>query len=217
MNKFTAIIILNPNIQKERIDFIQSDIINVFEQNTKIQKIWFLGKRKLEYKIKKYTDGLYLKLEIIAKTKKIEKIKEILKNNQYIIFSIIINIGNSQNNLPILKGHHMPQQLKKGKNIIMEKTNQNVNKVYMLVHKNLKLPFAESDILAISKDEKTILQYATKVLQEYIYIKGYHTNKKFRFFAELESELKKNCKIELMLNDNPNLKQQLLLQEKCLI
>ena len=107
MNKFIAMVILKPDIQKGQLSFIQSSITNLFEQNSKVKKIWFLGKRKLDYKIKKYTEGLYLKIEILAKSKRIEKIRECLKNNKNVIFSMIINNDQFQNNLPILKRHSL--------------------------------------------------------------------------------------------------------------
>ena len=214
MNKYTAIIILNPNISKKKIDFIQSDIINFFEQYTKVKKVWFLGRQELDHKIEKYTEGLYLKINIEAKSKKIEKMREMLKENQYIIFSIIIDTNDSEKNLPILKKYLKPLPIKP---IVKIETQQNKNKIYMLVSKNFKLPFSESDILAVSMNEKTILQYGTKILQDYIYVKGYHTNQNFRYFTEVENELKRNWKIELILGNNPNLKQQLFIKEKNLI
>lgn len=217
MNTYTAIIILNPNISKKKIDFIQSDIINFFEQNTKVQKVWFLGRQKLDHKIEKYTEGLYLKMNIVARNKKIEKMRKILKDNQYIIFSIIIDTNTSNNYLPALKKYLIPLPVKKIKPITKIETQQATDKVYMLVSKNLKLPFSESDILAISTNEKTILQYAIKTLQEYIYVKGYHTNQNFKYFTEVENELKRNWKVELILGNNTNLKQQILIKEKNLI
>lgn len=53
MNKYIGMVILKPDIEKGQIDFIQSDIINLFKQNAKVQMIWHLGKRNLDYKIKK--------------------------------------------------------------------------------------------------------------------------------------------------------------------
>ena len=85
-NKFIAMIILNPNIPIGKIDFIQSNISSIFEQYSKIQKVWFLGKKKLDYKIKKYTEGYHLNLEIMAKDKKVEEMKNILKNNRNVIY-----------------------------------------------------------------------------------------------------------------------------------
>ena len=81
MNKYIGMIILKPDIKKGKIDFVQSNIINLFKQTTKVERIWYLGKRQLDYKTKKYSEGIYLKIEILAKDKKIEKIKEILRQN----------------------------------------------------------------------------------------------------------------------------------------
>ena len=54
MNKYIGMIILKPDIKKGKIDFVQSNIINLFKQTTKVERIWYLGKRQLDYKTKKY-------------------------------------------------------------------------------------------------------------------------------------------------------------------
>jgi len=216
MNKFMAIVILKPDIEQMQLDYIQSDIINLFEQNTKVQKIWFLGKRKLDYKIKKHTEGLYLKIELLAKSKKLEQLKEQLKLNQYVIFSILINNDNATNNLPILKKQHtLP--FRKNSTINNLEMNQPKNKVYMLISKNVKLPFSECNILAISEDVKRIYQYANKKLQEYVFVKGYKTKKEFNVIKDVEEELKKHWKVEFTLGDNTNVGQELFIQEKYLV
>jgi len=211
-----AIVILKPDIEQMQLDYIQSDIINLFEQNTKVQKIWFLGKRKLDYKIKKHTEGLYLKIELLAKSKKLEQLKEQLKLNQYVIFSILINNDNATNNLPILKKQHtLP--FRKNSTINNLEMNQPKNKVYMLISKNVKLPFSECNILAISEDVKRIYQYANKKLQEYVFVKGYKTKKEFNVIKDVEEELKKHWKVEFTLGDNTNVGQELFIQEKYLV
>ena len=53
MNKFIAMIILKPDIKNKRIDNVQNSILNMFEQNTKVHKIWYLGKKQLDFKNKK--------------------------------------------------------------------------------------------------------------------------------------------------------------------
>lgn len=216
MNKFMAIVILKPDIEQMQLDYIQSDIINLFEQNTKVQKIWFLGKRKLDYKIKKHSEGLYLKIELLAKSKKLEHLKEQLKLNQYVIFSILINNDNATNNLPIIKKQHT---LPFRKNTVINnlETNQPKNKIYMLISKNVKLPFSESNILAISEDVNRIYQYADKKLQEYVFVKGYKTKKAFNVIKDVTDELKKRRKVEFTLGDNTNVGQELFIQEKYLI
>ena len=200
-NKFIAMIILNPNIPIGKIDFIQSNISSIFEQYSKIQKVWFLGKKKLDYKIKKYTEGYHLKLEIMAKDKKVEEMKNILKNNRNVIFSLIM-----KSPLPFTKSVQI--------NTLYTK---NQNKVYLLISKNLKLPFAESNILAIGTDINKIFEYANRELQSYIYVKGYKALVAMKNIKDLEKELKQKWRIEFVLGNNPNIGQELLIQEKYLI
>lgn len=214
-NKFIAMIILNPNIPIGKVDFIQSNISSVFEQNSKIQKVWFLGKKKLDYKIKKYTEGYYLKFEIMAKDKKVEEIKSILKKNTNIIFSFVMKDQDKKNNLPIIKKNPLPFTRAVRVNTL-NTTNQN-NKVYLLISKNLKLPFAESNILAIGTDINKIFEYANKELQSYIYVKGYRALVTMKNIKDLEKELKHKWKVEFVLGNNPNIGQELLIQEKNLI
>jgi len=216
MNKYIGMVILKPDIEKGQIDFIQSDIINLFKQNAKVQMVWHLGKRNLDYKIKKYTEGLYLKLEILAKAKKIEQIKEQLKRNENVIFSIVMNNESQNNKLPILKRHPLPFHKVPQVNKLETPTEQN-NKVYMLINKNIKLPFAESDIIGISTNIQNIFQHASKKINEYVFVKGYFTTKKFKNIKDLENDFKRTWKVEFVLGDNQNVGQQLLIQEKYLI
>lgn len=87
----------------------------------------------------------------------------------------------------------------------------------MLISKNVKLPFAESDIIAISEDENKVLSIANKKLQEYIYVKGFHTLKHFKVIKEVENELRKTRKVQFSLDTNPNIGQELIIQERYLI
>lgn len=87
----------------------------------------------------------------------------------------------------------------------------------MLISKNVKLPFAESDIIAISEDENKVLSMANKKLQEYIYVKGFRTLKHFKVIKEVENELRKTRKVQFSLDTNPNIGQELIIQERYLI
>ncbi len=216
--KFIAMVILNPDIQAGQMDFIQSGITTLFEQYSKVQKIWFLGKKKLDYKIKKYTEGYYLKLEIVAKDKKIENVKRLLRNNKYVIFSLIMKDENSKYNLPIIKKASTPfgkfNQFNTTNDISSNIQNK---KIYMLINKNLKLPFAESNILAISDNKDKLFEIANKKLQEYIYVKGYRALYAMKTIKDLEKELKRSWKVQFVFSNNPNVGQELLIQEKNLI
>lgn len=53
MNKFLVMIILKPDIKENRINTVQSSILNLFEQSTKVKKVWYLGRKKLDFKNKR--------------------------------------------------------------------------------------------------------------------------------------------------------------------
>lgn len=216
MNKYIGMIILKPDIKKEKMDFIQSDIINLFKQTSKVQRIWYLGRRKLEYKNKKYSEGIYLKIEIIAKEKKVEKLKEILRQNENVIFSIIMNNESEKNTFPVIKKKYFPMYKAQKKERIEAYQNQ-PQKVYMLINKNKKIPFSEADILDISTNIESIFLQANKKIEENVFVKGYYTTKKFRNIKDVETEFKRNWKVEFVLGDNSNVGQQLLIQERNLI
>ena len=216
MNKFLLMVILKPDIKESRINTVQSSILNLFEQNTKVKKVWYLGKKKLDFKNKRYDEGIYLKLDISAHSKKVEQIRNELRKNQDILSSVIMNNeSEKKSKLPSIKIKKLPFY----KNISISdiSVNDNRRKLYMLISKNMKLPFAESDIVAISEDENRILSMANKKLQEYIYVKGFRTLKPFKIIKEVEQELRKTRKVQFSLDTNPNVGQELIIQERYLI
>ena len=213
--KYLAMVVLNPNISKRKIDFIQGGIITLFEQKSKVKKTYFLGKKKLDYPVKKYTEGYHLKFEIETNEKKISKIREILKTNSNVIFHFIINNEAEKNTLPILKKVRNPFKITPEINCM--KKNTSSQKAYMLISKNLKLPFSESNILAISEDIDKLFPIACKKLQEYVYVKGFHTIKELRNMEAIENELKKYRKVQFTLGNNINVGQELSIQEKVMV
>lgn len=216
MNKFLVMVILRPDIKESKISYVQSGIINLFEQNTKVQKVWYLGKRKLDFKNKKFTEGIYIKLDIAGKSKKIEQIRTELRNNQNIVSSFIMNnCSEKASKLPALQINKIP--FYRNMPISNISANYNGRKVYMLINKNIRLPFNESNIIAISEDENRILETANKKLHEYIFMKGYRTLKPFKIIKEVEKELKNFKKVQFVFDNNSNVGQELIIQEKYLI
>ncbi len=213
--KYLAMVVLNPNISKRKIDFIQGGIVTFFEQKSKVKKTYFLGRKKLEYPVKNYTEGYHLKFDIECNEKKISQIKDILKSNSNVIFNFIVNNEVEKNTFPILKKVRNP--FKTTPIVKYMENNTSSQKIYMLISKNLKLPFAESNILAISEDINRIFEVAVKKLQEYIYVKGFHTIKELKNMRDIENELKKYWKVQFTLGDNINVGQELLIQEKIMI
>lgn len=213
--KYLAMVVLNPNIKEKKLEYMQGGIVNLFEQKSNVKKTYFLGKKKLEYPVKKYTEGYHLKFEIETSEKKVLQIKEHLKANSNVIFHFIINNEHAVSTLPILR------KIKRSFNSLPSskhlQTDVSCSKVYMLISKNVKLPFSESNILAISHSIDNLLQLASKKFQEYVYVKGFHTVKELHNMKDIENELKKYWRVQFALDNNLNVGQELLIQERNLI
>ena len=48
MNNYMSIIIIRPDINEIQLTATQSNIIRLFEDRTKVDKIWYLGNKKLD-------------------------------------------------------------------------------------------------------------------------------------------------------------------------
>ncbi len=125
------------------------------------------------------------------------------------------NDSEKQNKLPKLK----MKRLSFYNNMQMSNTeiHKNEKKVYVLINQNTKSPFAKSNVIAISDNEDKIIQFASKKVQEYLYIRDYQTLKKFNNIKDIENELKRIKKIQLIFDNNPNIMKDLVIQEKYLI
>lgn len=209
MNKFIAMIIFKPDIKEKRITNIQNSVVSLFEQNSKVKRIWYLGKRKLDFKSQKYSEGIYLKLDILIREKKIEQLKQLLNKNKSILSFNIVMDSNSR--LFQLKRQNF-SFCNDTKN---PTTNSISRKVYLLIEKSSALPFSNSNILAISDNEKLLLKLAIEKVYDYIYRRHYKIP--FQTVAQLEKELKKTKKIELIFENVSDFKKEILIQEEHLI
>lgn len=60
MNNYESVIIINPNLEEEKIKEIISKVETLIDENGKVTKVDVLGKKKLAYEIKKYKEGYYV-------------------------------------------------------------------------------------------------------------------------------------------------------------
>lgn len=213
MKEYIARITLKSKLNKneEKAKKIENAITDLFEHKTNVKRIWCLGKMPSE----KYDIGLQIKITFTARRRTIELLRKELKKNRYIAASSI-SINNSTNILISL--------LNRSKKIIKKDTTPEISlkrsdkrTVYMLISKNVKLPFAESQILCVSDDKSKLFGAAFRKIQEYIYVKGYRTLKSFQVISEVEKELEKTWRVQFALADNYNVVQELTVCERTLI
>ena len=198
MNNYVVMAIISPKVSKRNLSVIQRNIVETVDKTAQIQNIYDLGKSELEYPIKKFKEGYHLKIDIQAKPKKIQELKETIKHNKNVIFSMVIQGQKVENILS-----KMLKEYREGLVKLPKKQQESINKkVYMLVSKNPYYPELEKKTLAMSDNKNKIMQTCMEEIKKYIYKKRYYTVKDFKRIRDIENELGKIFKVELFSNDN---------------
>ena len=60
MNNYESVIIINPNLEEEKIKEIINKVETLINKNGKVTKVEELGKKKLAYEINKCKEGYYV-------------------------------------------------------------------------------------------------------------------------------------------------------------
>ena len=60
MNKYQSVIIVNPNVDDDKLKELEKNITDLINKAGKVEKIEELGKKKLAYQVKKNTEGIYV-------------------------------------------------------------------------------------------------------------------------------------------------------------
>ena len=60
MNKYESVVIINPNVEEEKMKELVKKFTDIINNDGKLEKVEELGKRKLAYEVKKNKEGYYL-------------------------------------------------------------------------------------------------------------------------------------------------------------
>ena len=75
MNKYESIIIINPNVDEEGMKSLISRFSDLINNDGKLEKVDELGKRKLAYDVKKFSEGFYVVFYFEANTSLISELE----------------------------------------------------------------------------------------------------------------------------------------------
>ena len=92
MNKYSSVIIVNPNVDEEGIKALEKKFTDIINNDGKLEKIDNLGKRKLAYEVKKNNEGIYLVLTFEANADLIEELQRNYRITDEVIKFIVIKI-----------------------------------------------------------------------------------------------------------------------------
>ncbi len=90
MNKYESIIIVNPNIEDEGLKTLEEKFTGLINENGKVESVENMGKKKLAYDIKKFSEGTYLLFNFEAKPDSIKELERVYRITDDIIKFIVV-------------------------------------------------------------------------------------------------------------------------------
>ena len=85
MNKYESVVIINPTVDEEGMKALISKFTDLINNDGKVEKVDELGKRKLAYDVKKFSEGFYAVFYFEANSDLISE----LERNYRITYEII--------------------------------------------------------------------------------------------------------------------------------
>ena len=90
MNKYESIIIVNPNVEEEGLKALEEKFTGLINENGKVESVENMGKKKLAYDIKKFSEGTYLLFNFEAKPDSIKELERVYRITDDIIKFIVV-------------------------------------------------------------------------------------------------------------------------------
>ena len=90
MNKYESIIIVNPNVDEEGIKALEEKFTGLINENGKVESAENMGKKKLAYEIKKFTEATYMLFNFEAEPASIAELERVYRITDYIIKYIVV-------------------------------------------------------------------------------------------------------------------------------
>ena len=79
MTKYESVVIVSPNVDEEGLKALEEKFTGLINENGKVETVESMGKRKLAYEIKKFTEGIYLVFNFEAKPEFIRELERVYR------------------------------------------------------------------------------------------------------------------------------------------
>ena len=93
MNKYESVIIINPNVEEDRVKKLTDDFSAMINKDGKVEKVDSLGKKKLAYEVKKNKEGYYVVLYFEANPTVITELERNYRITDDVIKFMTINVN----------------------------------------------------------------------------------------------------------------------------
>ena len=90
MNQYESVIIINPNVDEEKMKALIEKFSTLINNDGKVEKVEELGKKKLAYEVKKNKEGYYVVYTFDAKPELIAELERNYRITDEVIKFIVI-------------------------------------------------------------------------------------------------------------------------------
>jgi small subunit ribosomal protein S6 len=92
MNKYESVIIVNPNLDDDKVKALQDNFTNLINKNGNVTKVENMGKKKLAYEVKKQKEGIYVTFYFEAAPELISELERNYRISDDVIKFIVIKV-----------------------------------------------------------------------------------------------------------------------------
>jgi small subunit ribosomal protein S6 len=90
MNKYESIIIVNPNVDEAGLKALEEKFTTLINENGKVESVENMGKKKLAYDIKKFSEATYMLFNFEAKPDSITELERVYRITDDILKFIVV-------------------------------------------------------------------------------------------------------------------------------
>ena len=90
MNKYESIIIVNPNVDEAGLKALEDKFTGLINEHGKVESVENMGKKKLAYEIKKFTEATYMLFNFEAEPASIAELERVYRITDDIIKFIVV-------------------------------------------------------------------------------------------------------------------------------
>lgn len=90
MNKYESVIIVNPNVDEEGLKSLEDKFTGLINENGKVETVENMGKRKLAYEIKKFSEATYIVFNFESNPDSIKELERVYRITDDVIKFITV-------------------------------------------------------------------------------------------------------------------------------
>ncbi len=90
MNKYESVIIVNPNLDEAGLKALEEKFTGLINEHGKVESVENMGKKKLAYEIKKFSEATYILFNFEAKPDSIAELERVYRITDDIIKFIVV-------------------------------------------------------------------------------------------------------------------------------